>query len=49
MLEWLVAGVVFFYAIAIFLFLEMWLPVKRPPPRMADRLDGTDRPRRRNA
>ena len=39
MLEWLIAGVVFFYAVAIFLFLEMWLPVKRPPPRLTNRLD----------
>ncbi len=51
MLEWLVAGVLFFYAVAIFLLLETWLPVKRPPPRLTDRLDGAsaDQPRRRNA
>ena len=51
MLEWLIAGIVFFYAVAIFLFLEMWLPVKRPPPRLTNRLDdaATDSPRRRNA
>lgn len=49
MQEWLVAGVVFFYAIAMFLFLETWLPVKRPPPRLSEPLDGAERPRRSNA
>lgn len=37
MLEWLFAIVVFFYAFAIFLFLETWLPLRKPPPRAATR------------
>jgi hypothetical protein len=51
MLEWLVAAVLFSYAVAIFLLLESWLPVKRPPPRLSGRLDGdaVDHPRHRNA
>jgi hypothetical protein len=51
MLEWLIAGVALFCAVAIFLFLEMWLPVKRPPPRVTSRLDraAAERSRRRSA
>jgi hypothetical protein len=50
MLEWLVAGVALFCAVAIFLFLEMWLPVKQPP-RRTSRLDraAAERSRRRSA
>jgi len=51
MLEWLIAGVALFYAVAMYLFLEMWLPVKRPPPRISSRQAGlaAERQRRRGA
>jgi hypothetical protein len=40
MLDWLFAIVAFFYVLAIFLFLELWLPLKKPPRRVTDRRAG---------
>jgi hypothetical protein len=37
MLEWLFAVVVFFYVLAIFLFLDLWLLLRKSPPRATDR------------